>query len=1345
MPMILKLAKKKLLFSFLIAFFTSPIFGNIITVDTSTDVVDAADGVMSLREAINLANTTAGLDTIQFDPATDGNTITLTLVAANEDANAGGDLDVIDAAGIVIMGNGMTQTILDGNNTERILHIIDGALTLSGVTIQNGNETSSSGGLLIAGATGNVNIDQSTFTNNMGSNGAGLSITRDNGSNQITNTSFTNNTATDSGGGIRISGGNATLIIDNCNFTGNTVNTFNGAGLDFASTDGFLTLINSTFSNNMAGGSRGGAIRMNNGDVLLIDNCIITNNQIGERGGGIGMTASNCQLTIRNSTITGNTAGTNGGGIYVSASNSTSNIINCTISGNRANGHGGGINVNASDFSPTTLNLDFVTITQNIADDNNNNTDSDGGGIAVTSSLSRLNIRNSIIQGNDDESTPTADDCANPGGGTITSQGGNVFGNNTGCTVTGSDTSGDAMLAALGDNGGTNQTHALQVGSAAINFGTCDTITHDQRNFARSDGMCDAGAYEFAGTFVCPNEENMDFTSDGTFTVPNSVTQVTIVAKGAQGGAAGPLTTGGNGATVIGTYSVTPGDVLNVFLGQQGETTGVADFGTGGGGGTAVTNATSSTLLVVAGGGSGAGSSNTDGVAASGPIIMNNGASGTAGTTSGNAGGGGAFENSATGSLGGGQGTIGSNGTAGMNTGGLGGGGGAGGDGGAGFGGGGGTDVATGGGGGGYNGGNPGVGGSSFSHNSRTVGTPTLISGDNIGNGSVQVCWSVCTIDVSIANISSCTFSGDGTVSSGTSYFTADITVTFANNPTTGSIVLLGDAAGASVNLGTLPSGITSHTFVGVLMLADGGPIEITANFNNSPTCSITKTLGTAPAGCAPCGQGPITIDNTGSVGLYTSLAVINGNPAISYHRGTGSVGLNYVRATNTSGTSWGTPVLVDMTGTLDGYYTSLTTVDGFPAIAYADDANRDLKFVRATDADGTAWGAPIILDTDFGIRPEQIAFLIVNGNPAIAYHGNSNGLRYIRATNPQGTAWAAPVVIVSSTNSGTYPTMTIVNGNPAIAYYENSSGTLRYVRALDANGATWGTPQALDGALSSPVGWYASLDIVNGTPAISYYDATNSGLKYIRATDANGTTWGTSLTLDNNGATGLYSSLEVVDGLPAISYYEGTGLGDILKYIQATDANGTAWNTPIISDIGKDIGFNTSLKVVDGNAAISYYDNGNTALKYVLIEACCSITAINTTNPSSCTFAGGNSTFTADVTVTFSNPPNTGTLNLTGDGTASVDVSNLTSATTHTFTGVALPADGGAIDLTATFSGNTTCTFNQPNTGTAPDNCQSDVVTTPPIPTMSQWGLVIFGLLVLNLGLLCLFQLKKE
>ena len=90
-----------------------------------------------------------------------------------------------------------------------------------------------------------------------------------------------------------------------------------------------------------------------------------------------------------------------------------------------------------------------------------------------------------------------------------------------------------------------------------------------------------------------------------TFVVPGCISTLTIEAFGAQGGNNG--TTGGLGGYMKGTFSVTPGDVLLIGVGQQ---PGQCCSGAGGGGSSGVYNSTTSQHLIVAGGGGGGGYSN---------------------------------------------------------------------------------------------------------------------------------------------------------------------------------------------------------------------------------------------------------------------------------------------------------------------------------------------------------------------------------------------------------------------------------------------------------------------------------------------------------------------------------------------------------------------------------------------------------------------------------------------------------------------------------------------------------------------------------------------------------------
>jgi hypothetical protein len=338
-----------------------------------------------------------------------------------------------------------------------------------------------------------------------------------------------------------------------------------------------------------------------------------------------------------------------------------------------------------------------------------------------------------------------------------------------------------------------------------------------------------------------------------------------------------------------------------------------------------------------------------------------------------------------------------------------------------------------------------------------------------------------------------------------------------------------------------------------------------------------------------------VTVTSAGNVGQFSSQVIVNGNPAISYQDNSLSV-LRYVRAVDAEGATWNPPVVADATvGT--GLFTSMEVVNGFPAIAYYDGTNGDLLFVRALDANGATWNPlPVLVDSgggdDVGL---YVSLKIVNGNPAISYYDATNQtLRYVRATDANGSTWGAPITVDTGA-VGRFTSLAIVNGNPAISYYDVTNGDLMYVRATDASGTAWGTPISVDTA--GNVGSYTSLAVVNGNPAVSYYDVTNGNLRYVRATDTNGSAWSIPMNVDVGSDVGSHTSLRVVGGFPAISYYDGTN--QALKFTRALNADGSVWSAPTTFTVDTAGGAFTSLAVVAGNPAISYYANSAGDLKY--------------------------------------------------------------------------------------------------------------------------------------------------
>lgn len=202
--------------------------------------------------------------------------------------------------------------------------------------------------------------------------------------------------------------------------------------------------------------------------------------------------------------------------------------------------------------------------------------------------------------------------------------------------------------------------------------------------------------------------------------------------------------------------------------------------------------------------------------------------------------------------------------------------------------------------------------------------------------------------------------------------------------------------------------------------------------------------------------------------------------------------------------------------------------------------------------------------------------------------------LSYAFVANAQN--FNTPITVDDNGDVGQATQLNIVNGNPAMSYYDVTNQDLMYVRANDVNGTSWGTPVRV--VSSNSVAAWNFLAVVNGYPAICFYDATDKDLKYIRATNTNGTAWGSVQTLVSSGDVGRNCFMMIVNSYPAICYYDLTN-GD-LEYIRANDVNGSTWGSPVVVSSSNDVGKWGVIAIVNGNPAISFYDLTNGDLKYV-------------------------------------------------------------------------------------------------------------------------------------------------
>jgi hypothetical protein len=227
-------------------------------------------------------------------------------------------------------------------------------------------------------------------------------------------------------------------------------------------------------------GTYGGGI-FNDGTVNL-STSTVSANHVSNDGGGIYNSSSGA-LTITDSTLSGNSAAFAGGGFE---NTGTATITNSTFSTNSAD-IGGGLDTLRG--KTTITNSTFSA-----------NSASFGGGIRDNRGTTTL--RNTIL------ANSTGGNCD----GGITDGGNNIDdGTTCGFLASGSMSSTNPLLGALGSYGGPTQTFALLPDSAAINAGN-DTICAlavgspnygagglDQRGVARPPSACDIGAFESRG------------------------------------------------------------------------------------------------------------------------------------------------------------------------------------------------------------------------------------------------------------------------------------------------------------------------------------------------------------------------------------------------------------------------------------------------------------------------------------------------------------------------------------------------------------------------------------------------------------------------------------------------------------------------------------------------------------------------------------------------------------------------------------------------------------------------------------------------------------------------------
>ncbi len=287
------------------------VFNAPIVVSTAIDELDGdlTSGDLSLREAITLANGSPGVNTITFAASTMGSPFRLSL----------GQLEIQDTLNIT--GNGIENTVIDGQQLSRILEITGtaGDVTLSGLTLQNGRTTGNHvlfgppthhGGAIRSLTTGTLTISDSLVSQNSttGTGAAGGAIFHDQGALSVVRSTLSGNTTANAAGGAILSYTGTTTVREST-LSGNSTSGSYASGGAIFSIGGSINVLQSTISGNSTTGSNahGAGLYSSYGSILVVQSTITQNTAVAAQGGGIFRDSGANDIGIRNSIIAGNT------------------------------------------------------------------------------------------------------------------------------------------------------------------------------------------------------------------------------------------------------------------------------------------------------------------------------------------------------------------------------------------------------------------------------------------------------------------------------------------------------------------------------------------------------------------------------------------------------------------------------------------------------------------------------------------------------------------------------------------------------------------------------------------------------------------------------------------------------------------------------------------------------------------------------------------------------------------------------------------------------------------------------------------------------------------------------
>ncbi|GEM_PF-2978991 len=292
------------------------------------------------------------------------------------------------------------------------------------------------------------------------------------------------------------------------------------------------------------------------------------------------------------------------------------------------------------------------------------------------------------------------------------------------------------------------------------------------------------------------------------------------------------------------------------------------------------------------------------------------------------------------------------------------------------------------------------------------------------------------------------------------------------------------------------------------------------------------------------------------------------------------------------------------------GGTTSLAIVDGRPAVSFFDGSNRTtLMYAINRQADGQGqWDVVTVAPPNQEIAGMVSELTVVGGKPAICYRIGQEEFRVAVSTTTDGLgSWNISTVTTGAGQAGSdLCSIAEVQGKPAVAYTKNGQVFFALNSQSDGTGS-WQTQEVTQ---TIEAGGSIKLYVVDNKPAVIYTKALGVGLVYAYSSQSDGLgSWDLVLADESDGFTfpsGL--DMTVVDNKPVVSFFGGgtqdNQLVKGIKLARATQANGQgSWLAQMVDTDDTIASPFSSIAVINGKIAIAYHTLTDSKVKFAIQE----------------------------------------------------------------------------------------------------------------------------------------------